>query len=64
MQDITPLMLMQNGVYVSGELWDYWRAAFPRPSVCEMWVFVMEDIDDERAKFVRSLAWRGPHSPV
>jgi hypothetical protein len=54
---MTPLTFMQDGVYVSSELWDYWRASFPRAYVCEMWAFVMNDIDDECAKFVRSLAW-------
>lgn len=49
--------MMQDGVYVNGELWDFWRDTFPRPSVCEMWAFVMHDIDDEHAGFVRSLAW-------
>ena len=64
MQDVTSLMMMQGGVYVSGELWDFWCDTFPRPSICEMWAFVMNDIDDERAKFVRSLDWRGPRSPI
>ena len=52
--------MMQDGVYVSGELWEYWRDAFPRRSVCDMFDFVLHNIDDERAKFTRSLAWRGP----
>jgi hypothetical protein len=49
--------MMQDGVYVSGELWEYWRDTFPRPLVCDMWDFLMNDIDDDRAKFVTSLAW-------
>lgn len=61
---MTPLTFMQDGVYVSGELWDYWHDSFPQPSVCEMWAFIMDGIDDERASFVRSLAWQGPRSPV
>jgi len=56
--------MFQDGVYVSGELWGYWREAFPRPSICEMWAFVMNDIDDEHAEFTWSLAWGGPRSPV
>ena len=52
--------MMQDGIYVSGELWEYWRDTFPRPSVCDMFSFVVRDIDDERAEFTRSLAWRGP----
>jgi len=63
-QDVPPLTFMRDGVYVSGQLCDYWRASFPRAYVCEMWAFVMNDIDDECAEFVRSLAWRGPHSSV
>ena len=29
-QDVTPLTLYNDGIYVSGELWEYWRLAFPR----------------------------------
>jgi hypothetical protein len=56
--------MFQDDVYVSGELWEYWRETFLRPSIREMWALVMYDIDDERAKFVRSLAWLGPRLPV
>ena len=28
--------MMQDGIYVSGELWEYWRDTFPRPSVCDV----------------------------
>jgi hypothetical protein len=56
--------MFQDDVYVSGELWEYWRETFLRPSICEMWAFMLYDIDDERAEFVRSLAWRGPRLPV
>jgi hypothetical protein len=63
-QDITPLTFMHDRVYVSGELWEYWRCAFLGSSVSQMFDFVLEDIDDERAKFTRSLAWRGPRSPA
>jgi len=59
-----PLTMIQDGVYISGELWQYWRETFPRPLVFEMFAFVTWDIDDERAEFVRSLAWRGPRPPV
>ena len=57
MQDVTPLTMYQDGVYVSGELWQYWREAFPRCSICEMFTFVMCDIDDKCVEFTRSLAW-------
>lgn len=49
---------------MNGELWDYWRLTFPWPLVDEMWDFVLDDIDDDCAIFVRSLTWRGPHSPL
>ena len=63
-QDVLPLTMYQDGVYVSDELWDYWHEIFPRPHVCEMFAFITYDIDDESAVFVRSLAWRGPRPPV
>jgi len=63
-QDVLPLTLYQDGVYVSGELWGYWRETFPSRSVCDMWTFVVNDIDDERAEFTRSLAWRGSRLPA
>ena len=59
-----PLTLIREGVYVNGDLWDCWRSSFSRPSVSDMCDFVLYSIDDEHDKFVRSLAWRGPRSPV
>jgi hypothetical protein len=32
-QDVLPLTMYQDGVYVSGELWEYWCETFPRPFV-------------------------------
>ena len=64
MQDVLPLTFFQDGIYVSGELWEYWRQSFPKPSVVEMFAFVAYDIDDERIEFTRSLAWQGPRPPV
>ena len=56
-----PLVTMyQDKIYVSGELWQYWQEAFPWHSVHDMFAFVKYDIDNERAEFTRSLAWRGP----
>ena len=55
-----PLTLYNNGIYVSGELWDYWRSTFPRSVVSDVFDLVRFDIDDERAEFTRALAWRGP----
>ena len=49
MQDMLPVTMYQDGVYVSGELWEYWRETFPRPHVCEMFAFKTYDIDDEHA---------------
>jgi hypothetical protein len=51
-----PLLLCIRHVYVSGELWQYWQEAFPRHSICDMFVFVKYDIDNERVEFTRSLA--------
>ena len=51
--------MMQDGIYVSEELWEYWHDAFPCPSVRDMFDFVLRDIYDERAEFTKSLAWRG-----
>ena len=56
--------MMQDGIYVSEEMWEYWRDTFPRPSVHDMFSFMVRDIDDERAEFTWSLAWRGPWPPV
>ena len=56
--------MMRDGVYVSGELWRYWRDTFSRASVRDMFDFVMHDLDDERAEFTRSLAWQGPWPPT
>ena len=59
-----PLSFFQYGIYISGELWEYWHQSFPRPSVVEMFAFVSYDIDDERAEFTRSVVGRGPRPPV
>ena len=64
MQDVLPLTMYQDGIYVSGELWEYWHQSFQRPSIFEMFAFVSYDVDDERAEFTRSVAWRGPRPPV
>ena len=63
-RDVAPLTMMQDGIYVSEEMWEYWRDTFPRPSVHDMFSFMVRDINDERAKFIQSLAWRGPWPPV
>ena len=59
-QDVAPLTLYNDGIYVSGELWEYWRSAFPRSIAHDVFESVRFDIDDERAGFTRALAWRGP----
>ena len=56
--------MYRDRFFVNGELWQYWREAFPRCSVLEMFDFVKCDIDDEHAAFTRSLAWWGPQPPV
>ena len=63
-QDVLPLTFFQDGVYISGELWDYSRQRFPRPPIVEMFAFVSYDIDDERAEFTRSVVWQGPRPMV
>jgi hypothetical protein len=49
----------RDGIYVSGDLWGYWRATFPRGSVDDMFVSMVCNIDDGCAEFTRSLVWRG-----
>ena len=56
--------MMQDGIYVSRELWEYWRDTFLHPSVRDMFDFVVRDIDDECVEFTRLLAWRGPWPSV
>jgi hypothetical protein len=63
-QDVLPLTFFQDGIYISGELWEYWHQSFPSASVVEMFSFVAYDIDDECVEFTRSVAWRGPRPPV
>ena len=57
MQDVLPITMYKDWIYVSGELWKYWCEAFSRHFVCDMFAFMKYDIDDERAEFTRSLAW-------
>jgi hypothetical protein len=59
-----PLSICYDGIYVSGELWEYWRTAFPNMSAVDMFKFVEFDIDDERSEFLRSLACRGSWPPT
>jgi hypothetical protein len=59
-QDVAPLTFYLNGIFVSGELWGYWRRSFPNSTAANMFEDVEQDIDDEGAEFTRSLAWRGP----
>ena len=59
-QDVAPLSLYNDGIYVSGELWEYWRSAFPHSVARDVFESVKLDIDDEHAGFTRALAWRGP----
>jgi len=58
-QDVMPLTLYNDGIYVSGELWEYWRSTFPHSVARDVFDSVKFDIDDERAGFTRALAWRG-----
>ena len=60
----TPITMYRDRFFVNGELWQYWREAFPHRSVLEMFNFVKCDIDDEHAAFTRSLDWQGPQPSV
>ena len=59
MQNVPPVTMYQDGIYVNGELWRYWRETFPHRSIDDMFAFAKYDIDKERAEFTRSLVWRG-----
>jgi hypothetical protein len=59
-QDVAPLTFYYDGIFVSGELWEYWRKAFPGSSAGDMFEDVKRDTDDESAEFTCSLAWQGP----
>ena len=59
-QDVAPLTLYNYGIYVSAELWEYWRLTFPRSVARDVFESVKFDIDDERVGFTHALAWRGP----
>ena len=56
-QDVAPLALYNDGIFVSGELWEYWRSAFPRSVARDVFESVRFNIDDERTEFTRALAW-------
>jgi hypothetical protein len=56
-QYVPPITMFDDRIYVNGELWQYWREAFPQRSVRDMFDFVKCEIDDEHAVFTRSLAW-------
>jgi hypothetical protein len=58
--DVAPLTFYLNGIFVSGELWGYWRRSFLGSTVAAMFEDVERDVDDEGAEFTRSLAWQGP----
>lgn len=63
-QDVAPLTFNHDGIYISRELWGYCLGAFPHGTVGDMFDLVKLDIDDERAEFTGSLAWRGPPPPL
>lgn len=57
------MTMLRDGLYVDGDLWDYWRSAFPTPRVSEMFDFVLADIDDDRASLLDRLLSEGPIPP-
>ena len=59
---LPPVTMYKDGIYVNDELWRYWQKTFPHHSVDDMFAFVKYDINNERAEFIRSQAWRG-HRP-
>ena len=59
-----PLSIFYKGIYASGELWDYWRIAFPNMRLVDMFEFVGYDIDGEGSGFIQSLARRGSWPPA
>ena len=46
MQDVPPVTMYRDIIFVNGELWQYWREAFSRRSVLGMFDFVKCDIND------------------
>lgn len=50
-QDVVPVTMMCDGLYVDGDLWELWRDSRDNPLFTEMWHFVNETIDDERCFF-------------
>ena len=44
MQDVPPVTMYRDIIFVNGELWQYWREAFSRRSVLEMFDFVKCDM--------------------
>jgi hypothetical protein len=63
-QDVLSITMMRDGLYVHGEMLDYWQHAFPNSGVSDLYKFVAFDVDDEDAHFTRSVAWRGPEWPM
>lgn len=63
-QDVIPVTMMRDGLYVQGEMLNYWQRAFPHSSVSDLFEFVSFDVDDDDAHFTRSVAWRGPMEPM
>ena len=55
-QDVAPLTLYNDGIYVSGELWEYWRSAFPRSIARDVFESVKFDIVYSRARLAQTSA--------
>lgn len=59
--DAEPLVMMRDGVFVRGRLWNTWREAFPGASVQDMLNFIAFDFSEgSPSDFIRSVAWLGP----
>lgn len=57
MQDVNPIIMMYDGLYVDGELWELWKLSHDRPSMADFWRF-MESTYDEGSEFTRLFAFR------
>jgi hypothetical protein len=59
--DARPLVMMRDGVFARGRLWETWKEAFPNSSVQDMLNFIAFDFTEgSPSEFMRSVAWLGP----
>ena len=63
-QDMTPLMFIKMEFTLAVNCGIIGVLLFLKLLSMICGPFILDDIDDERTEFVRSLAWRGPRLPV